>query len=202
MYAIAAACVLLAGFVGVIVDSIRSRTYRWAIIGIIAGLACWSAPLIQQFSARTGNMTQLIDTLRAGSTARAGRSFGLKALSAATQPPTYWWKLPLPPLKLSTIDQRAAWFGVVELAVTALVLIIAICAPVAPGCRAGYFEPPDRRRGTGNILRHSRVEPPDSASRLELPDGAHVSDGCACLARRGLCSRSLDLANQALATYA
>ena len=126
MYAIAAACVLLAGFIGVIVDSMRSGKYRWAIIGIIAGLACWTAPLVQQFTARTGNVAQLIDTLRAGSTAQAGRSFGLKALSAATQPPTYWWKLPLPPLKLSTIDQRAAWFGVVQLAVTALVLIIAI----------------------------------------------------------------------------
>ena len=126
MYAIAAACVLFAGFIAVSVDSVRSGKYRWAITGIIAGVACWTAPLIQQFTARTGNMTQLIDALRAGSTAPAGRTFGLKALSAATQPPAYWWKLPLPPLTLSTIDQRAAWFGVAQLAVTALVLIIAI----------------------------------------------------------------------------
>jgi hypothetical protein len=126
MYAIAAACLLIVGFIAVIVDSLRSRKYRWAIIGIIAGLACWIAPLIQQFTARTGNMTQLIDTLRAGSTARAGLSFGLKALSAATQPPAYWWKPSLEALKLSTIDQRAVWFGVVQLAVTTLVLIVAI----------------------------------------------------------------------------
>lgn len=126
MYAAAAACLLLAGLIAVIVDSRRSGTYRWAIIGVVAGLACWAAPLIQQFSARTGNMTQLADTLRAGSAARAGLSFGLKALSAATQPPAYWWESLLPPMKLSTIDQRTPWFGVVQLAVTALALIVAV----------------------------------------------------------------------------
>ena len=127
MYALAAACVLLRRVHrGHRSDSIRSGKYRWAIIGIIAGLACWTAPLIQQFTARTGNMTQLIDTLRAGSRPGLAVPSGLKALSAATQPPPYWWKLPLPSLKLSTIDQRAAWFGVVQLAVTALVLVIAI----------------------------------------------------------------------------
>ena len=126
MYAVAAACLLLVGFIAVILDSSRSGKYRWAIIGIIVGLACWTAPLIQQFTARTGNMTQLIDTLRAGSTAQAGFHFGLKALSAATQPPPYWWKTPIIALKLSMIDYRAAWFGVVQLAVTALVLLVAI----------------------------------------------------------------------------
>lgn len=126
MYAIAAACLLLVGLIAVVVDSLRSGKYRWAIIGIIAGLACWTAPLIQQFTARTGNMTQLIDTLRSGETAQAGFGFGLKALSAAAQPPTYWWMPSLTALKLDTIVHRAAWFGIVQLAVTALVLVVAI----------------------------------------------------------------------------
>jgi hypothetical protein len=126
MYAIAVACLLLVGFIAVMVDSLKSGKYRWAIIGIIAGLACWTAPLIQQFTARTGNMTRLIGASRSGATARAGFDFGLKALSAATQPPAYWWKPSLTALKLSTIDQRAAWFGIVQLSVTALVLIVAI----------------------------------------------------------------------------
>jgi hypothetical protein len=126
MYAIAAACLLLAGFIAVMADSLRSREYRWAIIGIIAGLACWTAPLIQQFTARTGNITQLIRALRPGGTAEAGFGFGLKALSAATQPPAYWWKPSLTALKLSMIVHRAAWFGIVQLTVTALALIVAI----------------------------------------------------------------------------
>ena len=126
MYAIAAACLLLVGFIAVLVDSWRSGKYRWAIIGIIVGLACWTAPLIQQFTARTGNLTRLIGTLRSGSTAQAGFHFGLKALSAATQPPPYWWKPPITALKLSMIDHRAAWFGVVQLVVTAIVLVVAI----------------------------------------------------------------------------
>jgi hypothetical protein len=126
MYAIAAACLLLVGFIVVMVDSLKSGKYRWAIIGIIAGLACWTAPLIQQFTARTGNMTQLIGALRSGGTAQAGLIFGLKALSAATQPPAYWWQPSLTALELSSIDRRAAWFGIVQLGVTALVLVVAI----------------------------------------------------------------------------
>jgi hypothetical protein len=126
MYAIAAACLVLVGFIAVMVDSLKSGKYRWAIIGIVAGLACWAAPLIQQFTARTGNMTQLIGALRSGGTAQAGFGFGLKALSAATQPPAYWWKPSLLPLNLSTIDHRSAWFGIVQLSVTALVLTVAV----------------------------------------------------------------------------
>jgi hypothetical protein len=51
MYATAAACLLLVGLIAVVVDGRRSGTYRWVIIGIVTGLACWTAPLIQQFSA-------------------------------------------------------------------------------------------------------------------------------------------------------
>ena len=128
MYAIAAAGLVLLGFIAVMVDSFRPRRYRWAIIGIIAGLACWTAPLIQQFTARTGNITQLIGALRAPGTAQTGIGFGLKALSAATQPPVYWWKPSLTALKLSMILNRPTWFGIVQLGVTALVLIVAIFA--------------------------------------------------------------------------
>jgi hypothetical protein len=126
MYAIAVACILLVGFIAVMVDSLKSGNYRWAIIGVIAGLACWTAPLIQQFTARTGNMSQLIGALRSGGTAQAGFIFGLKALSAAAQPPVYWWKPSLTALTLISIDQRAAWFGIVQLSVTALALAVAI----------------------------------------------------------------------------
>lgn len=126
MYAVAAAGLLVVGLAAVIADSLRSGTYGWAITGVIAGLACWAAPLLQQFTARAGNLGQLIQAMHAGGTAKAGPSFGLRALSAATQPPPYWWRSALPALKLGAIDQRAAWFGAVALAVTALALAVAI----------------------------------------------------------------------------
>jgi hypothetical protein len=128
MYAIAAVGLLLLGFIAVMVDSFRSRRYHCAIVGIIAALACWTAPLIQQFTARTGNMTKLIGALRSPGTAQTGIGFGLKALSAATQPPAYWWKPTLTALKLSMIVSRASWFGIVQLAVTALALTVVISA--------------------------------------------------------------------------
>ena len=126
MYAVAAACLLVVGLAAVIADSVRSATYRWAITGVIAGVACWAAPVTQQFTGRPGNLGQLIQAMLAGGTGKAGLSFGLRALAAATQPPPYWWRSTLPALELGTIDQRAAWFGVVATVVIALALAVAI----------------------------------------------------------------------------
>ena len=45
---------ILALFVG-LADTIRGRRrYWWAVAGLLAGAACWSAPLIQQYTSRTG----------------------------------------------------------------------------------------------------------------------------------------------------
>jgi len=128
MYAVAAACLVVVGLGAVIADSLRSGTYRWAITGVIVGVACWAAPVFQQFTGRPGNLARLIQAMHAGGTAKAGLTFGLRALSAATQPPPYWWRSALPALKLGTIDQRAAWFGAVAIAVIALALAVAIRA--------------------------------------------------------------------------
>jgi hypothetical protein len=123
MYAIAAVSLVLAGFLAVVVDSLSSRKYRWALVGVIAALGCWTAPLIQQFTSRTGNLTAIADSLRKSGPG-AGVSFGLKALSAATQPPASWWE---PVARLSTIESREAWFGVLQSVIVVLALIIAIC---------------------------------------------------------------------------
>lgn len=122
MYAIAAVALVFAGFIAVAADSLRSGKYRCAIIGVIAGLACWIAPLIQQFTSRTGNLTVLSDSLRKSGRG-AGFYFGLKALSAASQPPACWWR---PIVKLRAIEHRAAWFGAMQLVIVALALIVAI----------------------------------------------------------------------------
>lgn len=122
MFVIAAVALVCAGFIAVVTDSVRSGKYRPAIIGVIAGLACWVAPLIQQFTSRPGNLTVLSESL-----GRSGRSagfyFGLKALSAATQPPACWWR---PIVRLGAIDNRGALFGAMQLVVVALALVVAI----------------------------------------------------------------------------
>lgn len=122
MYAIAAVALVFAGFIAAAADSLKSGKYRAVITGVIAGLACWIAPLIQQFTSRTGNLTVLSESLdRSGR--GAGFYFGLKALSAATQPPACWWR---PIVRLGAIDHRAGWFGAMQLVVVALALIVAI----------------------------------------------------------------------------
>ncbi len=126
MYAVAAACLLAVGLVVVIVDSVRAKTYRWAVAGLVAGVGCWLAPVIQQFTGRPGNLGQLIASMDGGGTATAGMSFGLRALAAATQPPPFWWRSVLAVLKLGTISQRPAWFGAAALAVIVLSLAAAI----------------------------------------------------------------------------
>lgn len=126
MYAIAVAGLLLVAFIMVAADSRRSGKYRWLIIGIIAGLVAWTAPLIQQFTARTGNLTQLIDTVGTRGPAQTGFGFGLKALSAAVQSPACWWNPATAALTLNTIVHRAAWAGAAQLGITVLALILAI----------------------------------------------------------------------------
>lgn len=126
MYALAAACLLMIGFVAVVVDSRRSGRYRWAVAGTLAGLACWLAPLIQQFTVHSGNISRLLGVLRAGGTASAGLGFGLRALAAGTQPPAYWWMPSIEALHLSDIEHRPAWFGAAQLVALVLLLLVAV----------------------------------------------------------------------------
>ena len=125
-YALAASCLLMVGFVAVVVDSRRSGRYRWAVAGTAAGLACWLAPLIQQFTARSGNISGLLGVLRAGGAASAGLGFGLRALAAGSQPPAYWWMPSIEALHLSDIEQRPAWFGIAQLVALAVLLLVAV----------------------------------------------------------------------------
>ncbi len=128
MFALAsAALVLLALGVG-LADTVRARSgYWWAVLGLIAGSACWVAPLIQQFTSRSGNLGLLIASLGARQT--AGPAFGLKALTASALPPPVWWT---PSLSFrddsiaSLIGGRSVAFGVLMLALTAVALAVAV----------------------------------------------------------------------------
>src|SRR5215813_13726961 len=60
MFTISAAALVLLGLGAGLADTFRARAgYRWAVIGLAAALACWSAPLIQELTAPAGNLTAL-----------------------------------------------------------------------------------------------------------------------------------------------
>ena len=105
-----------------LVETYRAKArYTWAVVGSVAALACWIAPLIQQFGSGTGNFTALASG-RGAPGPHGGLAFGLRALAASAQPPPIWWR-PLTSLaKLSVIDERTvpAGAGVLALAVVAL----------------------------------------------------------------------------------
>jgi hypothetical protein len=128
MFALASAALVLVALVAGLADTIRARAgYWWLVLGLMAGAACWIAPLIQQFTSRRGNLTLLIASL--GARQSAGPAFGLKALTASALPPVVWWQ---PSLSFrsegiaSQIAGRTPAFGVAMLALTAAVLAVAV----------------------------------------------------------------------------
>ncbi|HEX9355912.1 MAG TPA: hypothetical protein VF933_19080, partial [Streptosporangiaceae bacterium] len=68
---------VLALIVG-LADTIRARSrYWWVLIGLVAGAACWSAPLIQQFTSRNGNLGLLFSSTGTTTGTRTGGAFSL-----------------------------------------------------------------------------------------------------------------------------
>lgn len=94
MFALGSAALVLAALGTGIADSIRARSgYWWLPAGLVAGAACWSAPAIQQFTMRSGNISALLRSAGGnGNGLRTGLGFGLKALASATTPPPLWWQ--------------------------------------------------------------------------------------------------------------
>jgi hypothetical protein len=128
MFALASAALVLVALVAGLTDTIRARAgYWWALLGLMAGAACWVAPFIQQSTSRRGNLSLLIASL--GTRQSAGSAFGLKALTASALPPAVWWQS-----STSTryegiareIGGRAPAFGVATLVLTAAVLALAV----------------------------------------------------------------------------
>lgn len=126
MFTIAAGAIALLAFGVSLAGMIRARSgYRWAGAGLLAGLVCWSAPLLQQFTSPHGNLAALV-TKKGGSGATAGLHFGLQALAAATQPPPFWWHPLSSLMRLSLISHRAAWAGLVALIAVTLAGAVAL----------------------------------------------------------------------------
>jgi hypothetical protein len=126
MFAIVSAALVVVALAVGLTDSARDRAgYRWAVVGLVAGAACWAAPVVQQLTGRTGNLTALIHS-EATAGHQTGLAFGLKALAGAAGPPPLWWTPLQSLLNLHVIERRSAWFGAVTLAVTVVVLVAAI----------------------------------------------------------------------------
>jgi hypothetical protein len=119
-----------------LVDAIRGRLgYWWVLAGLIAGAACWSAPLIQQFTSPDGNLGLLLRNGGATTGTRTGGTFSLRALSAAMEPVPVWWKSSLQPVALyQLISHRPAWFAVAGLLLLAVAAVMAVrplrCRPL------------------------------------------------------------------------
>jgi hypothetical protein len=126
---------ILALIVG-LVDTIRARRgYWWVLTGLVAGAACWSAPLIQQFTSPDGNLGLLLSSSGATTGPRTGATFSLRALSAAVEPPPIWWKSPMqPPAIYQLISHRPAGFAVAVLILLAVAAVMAVrplrCRPL------------------------------------------------------------------------
>src|SRR5262249_1745346 len=86
MFALPSVALIAVPLAGGLVDGLRAKTgYWWVLAGLIAGAGCWIAPLIQQFTSRTGNLAALLHNQGSGPV--TGAAFGLKALTASIQPP-------------------------------------------------------------------------------------------------------------------
>ncbi len=143
MYALASVLLVAVTLVVGCIDTVRSNTgqsntgrspaartragYRWLIIGLLLGAACWSGPFIQQFTSRNGNLSALIANSESGLGPRTGPVFGLRAISAAVQPIPIWLRTtPATGRTASVVAAHSPWPGVVALVILVAVLAAAL----------------------------------------------------------------------------
>jgi hypothetical protein len=126
MFAIASvALALLALTVGLVARPGAKSSYRWVAGGLIAGMVCWSGPLIQQFTSRPGNLTALASKQAGPYT---GFVYALKAFTAFTQPAPLWWAHPAPNLG-TLIEGRSPVWAAAILAITSAAMFLAVLTP-------------------------------------------------------------------------
>jgi hypothetical protein len=128
-YAAASAALVLIAVVVGLADAFRAKDgYWWLLGGLIAGVACWTAPLVQQFTspAGKGNLSLLLND-DAGR--HVGFAFAMKAMASLTAPSSLWWRegVVTPPNLYQLLSSKPAALGLVILAITAASLIIAVC---------------------------------------------------------------------------
>jgi hypothetical protein len=124
-FAIASAALVFLALIVGLVDAFRAKAgYLWALIGLCAGMGCWAAPFLQQFTSPSGNLTALLHGQGAGR--HTGFSFALKTLTASAQPPPLWWPMQHQAMSAAQfIDSRSAMVALAVLGVTAAVVLLA-----------------------------------------------------------------------------
>ena len=140
MFALASVTLVVLTLVTGIIGTIRGRAagprtvwaktgFRWLVIGLLLGVACWSGPFIQQFTTRQGNLSALIANSESGLGPRTGAVFALRAISSAVQPPPLWWKSSASPSRIAgEITAHSPWPGVAAL----IILVVAVAAALGP----------------------------------------------------------------------
>ncbi len=136
MFTVPSAALVILALIVALADTARGRPgYWWLAAGLVAGAACWSGPLIQQFTSRDGNLGLLLRSSGARTGARTGGVFSVKALSAAMEPIPVWWRSSMQPLAIyRLINHRPAWFAVAVLVLLAVAAVMAVrplrCRPL------------------------------------------------------------------------
>ena len=126
MFAVASAGLTLLAFtVGVFARPGAKSSYRWAAGGLIAGMVCWSGPLIQQFTGQPGNLGALASRQAGPYT---GFVFALKTLTAFTQPASQWRAHPAP-AQGTLVEGRSPVWAAAILAITSLAMFLAVLTP-------------------------------------------------------------------------
>ena len=126
-FAAAAVVLVLVALVIALADEFRAKgRYSWLIAGLIAGAACWIAPLDQQFTspAGQGNLSLLLH--QAGGQ-HVGIGYSMRVLSSLAGPSPLWWKQNFNYLHhiYQVLSSKPATSGLVLLAVTAVSFVLA-----------------------------------------------------------------------------
>jgi hypothetical protein len=124
-YAIASAALIAVAFAVGLADTIRARArYWWLVAGVAAAVACWAAPLVQQFNHQPGNISAIFNG-RGATGHQAGFTFGLKSIAAAARiPPVSWERLESLP-GIYPVGRDSAALGVVILILLAAIAVAA-----------------------------------------------------------------------------
>jgi len=104
---------------------------RWLLAAALVGLACWSAPLVEQAVHRPGNLALVLGAARADEPT-LGTSAGLRAVAHTAGVPPWWLRPPRLPFEvLSDVREGPAAFT----AVGALLAVAATAGVLAAGVR-------------------------------------------------------------------
>ncbi len=109
----------------------RPDRLRWMVVGVVVGVACWAAPIVQQLGSH-GNVSALAASGRG--LPRIGATFGLRAVGMVGSPSALWLHR-LPEGFFGVIGAIAANSPILGVAVLVIVALVAVLAWRAGRCR-------------------------------------------------------------------